>query len=270
MEPDLERSQPDKTEDEELDDDEGADFLRFLASEGPRTGSSKLPARGIKDFEPHGTDHQKSALTLSREAMYTVLGHERIHQSGSERAVWDPEGGGAWVMKQGGKWMTSVGKSKRVYVDAEDEYGPKAVSRLYLSPEEALWLVERGTLDLRWPALPGEEEDAGLPMTLQAAHAVFIGQGNQQGLTLEGYTVYQYLRRAGYIVFRAEENWQSIPKASSTPISRFFWNIVFNNFTFQNPAQKQDRQKTGPLVPPRVYSNYRMLKMHHWMLSNFV
>ncbi|OJD12236.1 hypothetical protein AJ78_07142 [Emergomyces pasteurianus Ep9510] len=93
-------------------------------------------------------------------------------------------------------------------------------NRVWLLPEEALYLLERGSLDIRWPALEGrpgyedgnaradtewrgedvEDADGGVPMSLQAAYACFLGRG---GLTLERYIVYAGLRRAGYTVIRA-------------------------------------------------------------------
>ncbi|KAK2810976.1 hypothetical protein FQN50_002568 [Emmonsiellopsis sp. PD_5] len=82
-------------------------------------------------------------------------------------------------------------------------------NRMWLLPEEALYLLERGSLDIRWPAAGGDDKDEdedeedvdqGVPMSLQAAYACFIGRG---GLTLERYTVYAGLRRGGYAVVRA-------------------------------------------------------------------
>lgn len=80
-------------------------------------------------------------------------------------------------------------------------------NRMWLLPEEALYLIERGSLDIRWPDSAtgstgkGEsEEDLGIPMSLQAAYACFVGTG---GLTLERYSVFTGLRRLGYTVIRA-------------------------------------------------------------------
>ncbi|OJD20526.1 hypothetical protein ACJ73_08137, partial [Blastomyces percursus] len=90
-------------------------------------------------------------------------------------------------------------------------------NRVWLLPEEALYLLERGSLDIRWPAPAGghaaggaeteggqgenvEDVDGGVPMSLQAAYACFLGRG---GLTLERYIVYAGLRRGGYTVIRA-------------------------------------------------------------------
>lgn len=78
-------------------------------------------------------------------------------------------------------------------------------NRMWLLPEEALYFLERGTLDIRWPTsitAPLEEgdEESGLPMSLQAAYACFIGRA---GLTLERFSVYTGLRRVGYTLVRA-------------------------------------------------------------------
>ncbi|EDN08423.1 tRNA splicing endonuclease subunit [Histoplasma capsulatum] len=88
-------------------------------------------------------------------------------------------------------------------------------NRMWLLPEEALYLLERGSLDIRWPARAGghgakstvtehgenvEDVDGGVPMSLQAAYACFLGRG---GLTLQRYIVYANLRRGGYAVIRA-------------------------------------------------------------------
>lgn len=78
-------------------------------------------------------------------------------------------------------------------------------SRVWLLPEEALYLIERGSLDIRWPNPSGsveglDEEDLSIPMSLQAAYACFMGRG---GLTLERYSVYTGLKRLGYTLVRA-------------------------------------------------------------------
>ncbi|EEH48929.2 uncharacterized protein PADG_05008 [Paracoccidioides brasiliensis Pb18] len=97
-------------------------------------------------------------------------------------------------------------------------------NRVWLLPEEALYLLERGSLDIRWPAPAGEHEhagegrgnrrdeevedvDGGIPMSLQGAYACLIGRG---GLTLERYIVYAGLRRGGYTVIRAP-SWDDGP-----------------------------------------------------------
>lgn len=79
-------------------------------------------------------------------------------------------------------------------------------NRVWLLPEEALFLIERGSLDIRWPIeMTSSVDDEGseelsIPMSLQAAYASFIGHA---GLTLERYTVFTGLKRLGYALARA-------------------------------------------------------------------
>lgn len=112
----------------------------------------------------------------------------------------------------------------------EGEGGAAGV--VMLKEEEALYLVERGALELRFEGRRGEDdngerlvqeeeeegekegvagnakegqhgtdEELGLPMSLQAAYTFLIGAGH--GLTLERFIVYSGLKRSGYIVLRA-------------------------------------------------------------------
>ena len=222
-------------------------------------------------------------LRASRAAMHEVLSQERVHGMNAERAVWDGiEGGGAWVTKEGGSWVRTVGRSRRVQNTVEEtedrgadgeELGKKAkkwISRMWLLPEEVLWLVERGSLDIRWPAMPGEPDDEGLPMSLQAAYSVFLGGQEEWELTLEKYTVYQYLKRAGYVVIRADENWVSIPKTSPSrqpepSFAKSVWDLLWTSFFTETQEVKWKRQSRGPLVTPGLYSDYSMLP--HLLIS---
>jgi tRNA-splicing endonuclease subunit Sen54 len=237
---------------EEVDPtDEVVDF-RFLTAQ-------KLPSRGIKDFEPHGTKLQQSTLDTSRQAMYDVLSQTRIHSQNVQHAVWDPESGGAWVTKPGGRWTTSVGQSKRTTNNK---------SRLWLLPEEALWLIDRGSLDIRWPAGPGEESDDGIPMSLQGAYAAFIRQEQSYPLSLEMYSVYAYLKRAGYIVLRADANQHNVPKSQETrpevsnflPEFRQLWNKIFT------VSDQSRRAAFGPLLRPGIYRDYGTYIEKNWLV----
>lgn len=112
-------------------------------------------------------------------------------------------------------------------------------NRMWLLPEEALYSLERGSLDVRW-GVPGDEvegegsivgnqevskkqeqnddDDDGyvpslsdLPMSLQGAYATFISDDD---LTLAMYTVFAGLRRSGYTVIRAP-TWDNSPASTS-------------------------------------------------------
>ncbi|QDS74461.1 hypothetical protein FKW77_006569 [Venturia effusa] len=281
-------------------EDEVQDY-RFLLT---TSKGQKIPSRGIKDFEPHGTNLQQSTLDASREAMHMALSSTRFHQSSAQRAIYDEIEHGAWVVNEGGSWAKSVGIPKKVpesqrwlfgmqkhteeelegedledsastAKDEDDDLlfsSPSANDkiskakknkvqkkdnepRLWLLPEEALWLIERGTLEISWPADVGEDTSERLPMSIQAAHAVFLGMEKAGGLTLEEYTVYQYLKRAGFIVLRARDNLHNVPNYKETtewPNLTSFWKKLFSK---QPPALSR-RGKTGPLVQPGLYRSY--------------
>jgi tRNA-splicing endonuclease subunit Sen54 len=212
----------------------------------------------------------------------------------------EARGNGVWVLNPKGVWAKSLGVSRRVEredvvkvgsgdseealeveEDEEDDSelatktaGEEAtdspsqpiqkiprLSRLWLLPEEALFLLERGSLDIRWPAENGQPEFEGLPMSLQGAYATFIGMSPKNGLTLEQYKVYQTLKRSGYIVLRAKDNFQNVPQPlfnNGTGLSfqwTFFRQLWGNLFNSKTPDLSM-RAKTGPLVPRGLYRNY--------------
>lgn len=179
--------------------DETQDF-RFLASVTKE--DSKIPKRGEKDFEPHSTALQSNTLAASRQAMHDALSFQRVHPpKRHEVAVYDPESNMAYLDGPRSTLFKSMGKT------ASSKAHP---NRLWLLPEEILYLVERGTVDCRWPADSSEGPYNGLPMSLQGAYAVFIGLADEHndGLTFERYAVYAGLKRSGYAVHRAP-SWNS-------------------------------------------------------------
>ncbi|CAG8552144.1 21991_t:CDS:2, partial [Cetraspora pellucida] len=74
-------------------------------------------------------------------------------------------------------------------------------SEMWLYPEEALFLMERGALAINYD---------GVPMSMQHAYTMLI----REWLTLEKYQVYAYLKRTGYTVTRS-----SLQDSLQTPIS---------------------------------------------------
>ncbi|EXJ94228.1 hypothetical protein A1O1_02621 [Capronia coronata CBS 617.96] len=245
-------------------EDETQDF-RFLAqltsSSSSGIGQAIIPKRGTKDFEPNPTRSQASALDAARLAMHTALSAVRVH-AGKNHLVgqflpneedwrWDENGSG---VRHGRCVVVYKFKSTHLKVMGQADRN----NWVWLLPEEALFLLERGSLDIRWPDPLGGENDgtsaaleetihavsegdfqhqssqAGsepetatetstpaeqseivhaesslrqedpevceLPMSLQGAYASFIGK---DGLTLERYSVYAGLKRAGYVVQRA-------------------------------------------------------------------
>lgn len=282
-------------------EDEVQDY-RFLLTTAQ---AQKIPSRGIKDFEPHGTNLQQATLDASREAMHMALSHTRFHARNAQRAIYDEIQNGAWVVNEGGSWAKGVGIPKKVpesqrrqlfgeeedSVEEHDVDGDDVASTiqgeeddllfstssakdtnskikkvkkkkskkepsLWLLPEEALWLIERGSLEIRWPVDEGQAGEEGLPMSVQAAYAVFLGMEKAGGLTLEELTIYQYLKRAGYIVLRAKDNLHNVPNYTDTswewPIFSPLWRSMFST----KPPALTERGKTGPLVQPGLYRSY--------------
>ncbi|KAL1971349.1 hypothetical protein VTN77DRAFT_301 [Rasamsonia byssochlamydoides] len=228
--------------------DETQDF-RFLNNIAlvSDTSQATLPRRGEKDFEPNPTLLQSDALASSRQAMHNAISFPRLHHPKNRViGVYAPDGPAppkavlkkAATMEGGRAEGTSALKSDHqtrastlpmktsgmgvpadacVYVsNPKGQYfrtmgQADRWNRVWLLPEEALYLLERGSLDIRWPssmtgsaAGEDDEDDDGdessIPMSLQAAYACFIGR---RGLTLERFTVYSGLRRLGYTVVRA-------------------------------------------------------------------
>lgn len=156
--------------------DEQQDW-RFVSA----SSSGTLPKRGEKDFEPDGTGMQQNALAESRNAMYTALDGERKHSAKNQiAATWYAEVGKARVQVARGAHFASIGKAD-------------STGTIWLYPEEALYLVERGSMEMWYPQ--------GLPMPLQAVYAACISSRGD----VERYQVYSYLKKLGFIVQRHED-----------------------------------------------------------------
>ncbi|KAI1337684.1 hypothetical protein F5Y15DRAFT_150976 [Xylariaceae sp. FL0016] len=304
-------------------DDAAQDFRLFAASlpganksgggaKGGRKAtkaqaSGKALRRGEKDFETHGTRAQVNVLEESRGAMHEVLRYTRTHRPkdvlrgwyfpelwsnlreedereeskrtgmfGRERVVGLEQDKGLLVT-QLGRAMTGAGVEKDV---------PGAL-RTWLLPEEALYLVERGSMDLWWPArgaedvfpVPdgnkkgdgtedekqrkeSEDYELGVPLSLQAAYALFIGKDGERGkISLEKYQVYSHLRRTGYKVHRAVPM-SAVESASSSLIKaphQSLWQWLLS-FLHKDSSSAHTppiiTRPFGPLVQPGLYRSY--------------
>ncbi|KAK5631366.1 hypothetical protein RRF57_007080 [Xylaria bambusicola] len=296
------------------DGDQAQDFRMFtslLNGPGKKSqASSKAIRRGEKDFESHGTRAQEGVLESSRSAMHEVLSYTRQHQPRNALCGWyfpdrwadmPPESESipdAATDKQSGSrtaksrntvqglfardrvvaieadkstMLTSTGR----VVTTADKFNPGR-SKTWLLPEEALFLIERGTLDLWWPvrgieevfpAEKGPEEsqedirkledyDLGIPLSLQAAYALFIGKDGEKGkISLEKYQVYANLRRTGYRVLRATP----LPPRPPLPqTSQSLWQWLFS--LIQKPFSLHSSYSGyGPLVKPGLYRSYILI-----------
>ncbi|WPH04580.1 putative tRNA-splicing endonuclease subunit sen54 [Acrodontium crateriforme] len=243
--------------------DETQDF-RFLAALSAE--DAKLPKRGEKDFEPHATALQSNTLAASRLAMHTALSYQRIHQpKGHTVATYHPATNMAYAYNPRGPLFSKMGQ---VLSARDDPFGDdgKRGQRLWLLPEEVLYLIERGTLDVRWPSLEEDEGEFGLPMSLQGAYAMFLGEEETHdgALTFERYSVYTGLKRAGYTVLRAP-TWNSpgLPPKENCypPLLRRTWQtglLDVSSFWKRLFATEGSGHASHdkPIIVPGLYRNY--------------
>lgn len=265
------------------EDDDVPDFKLFKSMFEKKQISSKSIRKGEKDFESHGTRAQDGALELSRQAMEEVLGYTRVHRKDQwVRAWYFPEqfagltddesnvkGGDkddirlrervVVVEHAKGSWMKDIGRVCPPTVDRV------AAGKMWLLPEEALYLVERGTVDLWWPnrqleeILPGDgpndaigpdDYDAGLPLSLEAAYSLLVGPDGERGtISLPKYQVYTTLKRGGFSILRAPNFAPPDTVASTTT----FWTWLSSLLSWD---REPDRKPNGPLVAPGLYRAY--------------
>jgi tRNA-splicing endonuclease subunit Sen54 len=216
--------------------------------------------------------------------MHNALSFQRIHPNKTHNiGTYHPETNKAYVTNPRGAILPKLG---HVLSAKDDPLGAAAgkLQRLWLLPEEAIYCLERGSLDIRWPKADdtvsgdgdddGDDAEYGLPMSLQAAYAMFLGDGSseRESLTLERYNVYANLKRMGYLVLRAP-SWHGIGdvlgKETFAPLQQPPWQLGLRNpwILLQNLFSGGDvdapalsapcrSEKLGPVVPPGVYRNY--------------
>ncbi|KAI0830445.1 tRNA-splicing endonuclease subunit sen54 N-term-domain-containing protein [Hypoxylon sp. FL0890] len=286
--------------DEDALGDETQDFRLFTSLFDKKVASGKTIRRGEKDFESHGTRAQEGALEASRAAMHEVLSYTRSHRPKDYNRGWYfPD---KWVdapgeeERDGEKGARMCARDRVVVIEGElrgplsqntgrvvtgpglEAYkqSPGAL-KTWLLPEEALYLVERGSLDLWWPArgiehifpvkkgdrnesgdgpsTEFEDYELGIPLGLQAAYALLIGKDGERGkITIEKYQVYANLRRTGYRVMRATPI--SLPPPVPAKPPRSLWQWLFSLFPTISQSQPPPY---GPLVKPGLYRSYNTI-----------
>ncbi|ELU42408.1 tRNA-splicing endonuclease subunit sen54 n-term domain-containing protein [Rhizoctonia solani AG-1 IA] len=178
--------------------------------------SPVIPKRGEKEFEPAAggtTALQSHVLNKSRNAMLSALkGSRGAGSKTMSYAVWYPKLGRAHVTVARGTHFSTLGHSA-LREPAPGSGSTKAQKRLELMPEETLYLMERGSL-FCWkeseispsmqdePSLEFDDCDLsiGAPMSVQQGFTEMIGV---DGLEVQHYLVYAYLKRLGYTVSRS-------------------------------------------------------------------
>ena len=143
---------------------------------------------------------------------------------------------------------------------------------IQLLPEEALYMVERGNLDMRVAEGDGMEAWRGIPLSVQHCYALLLGQ---EGLTAERYTVYTGLKRLGMAVQRAptwdqERNSESVevevpdgkagPTAGASGFFSWIYGLLSNGNTHKSPP-------LGPLVGIGCYRSFGLLSSDLWHIE---
>jgi len=194
--------------------------------------------------------------------MHAALSHPRTHNPKTNVVgIFDMKSGETVVERPTGGHFRTMGRGRR-------EGGVGLVS------EEALYLCERGGLEIRvrgWGGEGGggggvEGEEGGWPLSLQAAYAYLVGMG---GLTLERYVVYAGLKRSGYIVVRAPgwDGGEGVGGGGGAPVTGApvldalgMWSWLYKAL-FQ--AKPIDPPPVGPLVGPGLYRSYSKPLISH-------
>ncbi|OHW94058.1 tRNA splicing endonuclease subunit [Colletotrichum incanum] len=315
-------------------EDEGLFDMRLFASMFNKKGvASQAVRKGQKDFESHGTRAQENALETSRQVIEEVLSYSRVHRDTWSKGWYFPdywpetlqavEGGDTSGLAKPEYLQEFLAETGPIYakervVVVEDLKGPQgksmgrvirglkaprpAVGKLWLLPEEALFVVERGSLDLWWPyrelgdilpppeskaaeehvhgaeqteAAPEEATDedsddefeTGVPLSLQAAYALFIGMDGERGkITLPKYQVYSHLRRLGYYVQRAPPDAADpAPQPQPQPTRKSLWQWLVSLLDRPAPTPPP----CGPLVRSGVYRQYSLVYKQLELLTRY-
>ncbi|XP_074116862.1 tRNA-splicing endonuclease subunit Sen54 isoform X1 [Sminthopsis crassicaudata] len=155
---------------------------RVLSAEelfAARSRDQKLPLRshGQKVFLPDGSEAQQEQLQLCRQELWALLAEERVERRGGlVTAEWSPQDALVTLKTFAGKFWQTMGFS---------EGGQQ---RLY--PEEAVYLLECGSIQLFYQ---------DLPLSIQEAYEMLLAQGTRSFLQ---YQVFSHLKRLGYVVRR--------------------------------------------------------------------
>ncbi|KAM6050555.1 tRNA-splicing endonuclease subunit Sen54 [Chlamydotis macqueenii] len=148
------------------------------AAELPARGR-KAPQRprGQKDLIPDGSAEQAEKLRLCREEQWRILSEERVERLGNlVKAEWKPGQGIVELQSPAGKFWHTMGFTER--------------GRQCLLPEEALYLLECGSVQLFY---------RDLPLSIQEAYEILL---SQEAMSLPHYQVFSHLKQLGYIVLR--------------------------------------------------------------------
>lgn len=172
-----------------------------------------LPTKGMKEFQPCNSWLEKKQIQTALEERKNLLEEERVERLGAlTRADWDPELKIARVTCRVGRHWKQMGH----------EVGGK----LYLFPEEALFLLETACLELMYN---------GVAISIQEGYSMLLGP--ETGCTFNEYQTYTHLTRQGYIVLRHSQ---------SVRATRYECQIRLHQYSV---GQKQHKENVGATKP---------------------
>ncbi|XP_044037596.1 tRNA-splicing endonuclease subunit Sen54 isoform X2 [Siniperca chuatsi] len=203
--------------DENKADTEGKFFSEILSPSelfAARSRSHKIPVRGQKDFFPNDSDEQRRRLEQSLNEHWSLLSEERVEKLGNlVKAAWIPSEQIVELQSPAGKFWQTMGFS--------------ASGKQYLLPEEALYLMECGNLQVFYQ---------DLPLSIQDGYEKFLSSST---VSLQQYQVFGHLKRLGYVVHRFDP--------SSEPLS---YARQLNLPQSRDRAGRQLKRKRSPSPTP--------------------
>ncbi|XP_041473101.1 uncharacterized protein LOC121422255 [Lytechinus variegatus] len=139
-----------------------------------------IPYRGPKEGHPDGSTKQEQQIERRRDQRHELLGNQRVSRLGTlSVGEWEPDKELVVVKSHKGKFWRTMGYMLQ---------GQK-----YLYPEEGLFLLEVGSMELKY---------GGTPLSVQRAYNLLI----PTYIPKEHYRVYCHLMRLGYITTRHIES----------------------------------------------------------------
>lgn len=177
------------------------DFTKELLSSSElfqrRSRSHKIPVRGQKEFLPNYSVQQKACLQKTLDEHWMLMTEERLERAGNlVNAEWIPEEKIVKLQSPAGKFWQTMGFSDQ--------------GKQCLFPEEALYLMECGSLQVFYQ---------DLPLSIQEGYETFL---SAETVTFLQYQVFGHLKRLGYVVnrFDARPSKQLKRKWSRSPSFR--------------------------------------------------
>ncbi|XP_055994111.1 tRNA-splicing endonuclease subunit Sen54 [Sorex fumeus] len=196
-----------------------------------RSRPQKLPQRshGPKDFLPDGSAAQAERLHRCRQELWQLLAEERVERLGSlVAAEWRPERGVVELKTPAGKFWQTMGFSEQ--------------GRQRLHPEEALYLLECGSIQLFHQELP---------LSVQEAYQLLLAGDS---VTFLQYQVFSHLKRLGYVVRRF------CPSAILSPYERQLNLDGSAQYSEDRSGRRKRRSSSSRSVPKKLKALERPLQ----------